>query len=125
MADQVIYDRGYRTYDGPRLGPKGARRAVYKDGVRRVLGLGRKARRRSSLGRSSSSPSSLPPFSSASIGRSATSRKASVRRSPPTAASSTSTRHLPAFHRPGRPTTPHPRPDQRSPLRLLLPPVDS
>ena len=32
MADQVIYDRGYRTYDGPRLGPKGARRAVYKDG---------------------------------------------------------------------------------------------
>ena len=46
MADQVIYDRGYRTYDGPRLGPKGARRAVYKDGVRRVLGLGRKARQK-------------------------------------------------------------------------------
>lgn len=44
MTDQVIYDRGYRTYDGPRLGPGGARRAVYKDGVRRVLGLGRKAR---------------------------------------------------------------------------------
>ncbi len=44
MADQVIYDRGYRTYDGPRLGPKGARRVVYRDGVRRVLGLGRKAR---------------------------------------------------------------------------------
>jgi ABC-2 type transport system permease protein len=42
----VIYDRGYRTYDGPRLGPKGARRAVYKDGVRRVLGLGRKARQK-------------------------------------------------------------------------------
>ena len=44
MTDQVIYDRGYRTYDGPRLGPVGARRAVFKDGVRRVLGLGRKAR---------------------------------------------------------------------------------
>jgi ABC-2 type transport system permease protein len=46
VADQVIYDRGYRTYDGPRLGPKGARRAVYKDGLRRVLGLGRKARQK-------------------------------------------------------------------------------
>jgi ABC-2 type transport system permease protein len=46
VTDQVIYDRGYRTYDGPRLGPSGARRAVYKDGVRRVLGLGRKARQK-------------------------------------------------------------------------------
>jgi ABC-2 type transport system permease protein len=46
VADQVIYDRGYRTYDGLRLGPKGARKAVYKDGVRRVLGLGRKARQK-------------------------------------------------------------------------------
>lgn len=44
MTDQIIYDRGYRTYDGERLGPPGARRAVFKDGVRRVLGLGRKAR---------------------------------------------------------------------------------
>ncbi len=44
MTDQVIFDRGYRTYDGPRLGPAGARKAVFKDGVRRVLGLGRKAR---------------------------------------------------------------------------------
>lgn len=44
MTDQVIYDRGYRTYDGPRLGPLGARRAILKDGVRRVLGLRRKAR---------------------------------------------------------------------------------
>jgi len=44
MTDQVIYDRGYRTYDGPRLGPRGSRRAVFRDGVRRVLGLGRKAR---------------------------------------------------------------------------------
>lgn len=44
MTDQVIYDRGYRTYDGERTGPAGARWAVYKDGIRRVLGLGRKAR---------------------------------------------------------------------------------
>lgn len=44
MTDQVIYDRGYRKYEGERLGPAGARRAVYKDGVRRVLGFGRKAR---------------------------------------------------------------------------------
>lgn len=44
MTDQVIYDRGYRTYQGERTGPAGARRAVYKDGVRRVLGLGRKPR---------------------------------------------------------------------------------
>ncbi len=44
MTDQVIFDRGYRTYEGPRLGPRGARKAVFKDGVRRVLGLGRKAR---------------------------------------------------------------------------------
>lgn len=44
MTDKVIYDRGYRTYDGPRLGPAGARRAVYKDGLRRSLGFGRKAR---------------------------------------------------------------------------------
>ena len=44
MTDQVIYDRGYRTYEGRRLGPAGARRAIFRDGVRRVLGLGRKAR---------------------------------------------------------------------------------
>lgn len=44
MTDQVIYDRGYRVYEGPRTGPRGARQAVYRDGIRRVLGLGRKAR---------------------------------------------------------------------------------
>ena len=44
MTDQVIYDRGYRTYEGERTGPSGARKAVYKDGIRRTLGLGRKAR---------------------------------------------------------------------------------
>ena len=46
MTDQVIYDRGYRTYEGPRTGPSGARAAVYKEGIRRVLGLGRKARQK-------------------------------------------------------------------------------
>jgi ABC-2 type transport system permease protein len=46
MTDQIIYDRGYRTYDGPRTGPAGARRAVFKEGIRRVLGLGRKARQK-------------------------------------------------------------------------------
>lgn len=44
MTDQVIFDRGYRTYDGPRTGPPGARRAVYREGLKRILGLGRKAR---------------------------------------------------------------------------------
>jgi ABC-2 type transport system permease protein len=44
LADRVIFDRGYRNYDGPRLGPAGARAAVYRDGIRRVLALGRKAR---------------------------------------------------------------------------------
>lgn len=46
MSDQVIFDRGYRSYDGPRRGTSGARRAVYKDGVRRILGLGRKAKQK-------------------------------------------------------------------------------
>jgi ABC-2 type transport system permease protein len=46
LTDQVIFDRGYRKYEGPRLGPSVARVAVYKDGIRRVLGLGRKARRK-------------------------------------------------------------------------------
>lgn len=46
MTDQVIFDRGYREYEGPRLGTSGARAAVYRDGIRRILGLGRKARRK-------------------------------------------------------------------------------
>ncbi len=46
MTDQVIFDRGYRSYEGPRRGASGARRAVYKDGLRRILGLGRKARQK-------------------------------------------------------------------------------
>ncbi|HEX7098243.1 MAG TPA: hypothetical protein VF377_03320 [Acidimicrobiia bacterium] len=46
MTDDVIYDRGYRRYEGPRLGVGGARRAVVREGIRRVLGLRRKARRK-------------------------------------------------------------------------------
>lgn len=46
MTDSVIYDRGYRQYDGPRSGLVGARRAIFKEGIRRVLGLRRKARRK-------------------------------------------------------------------------------
>lgn len=46
MTDTVIYDRGYRRYDGPRTGTVGARRAIFRDGIRRVLGLRRKARRK-------------------------------------------------------------------------------
>jgi len=45
-SEDIIYDRGYRRYDGPRLGISGARRAVIADGIRRVLGLRRKARRK-------------------------------------------------------------------------------
>lgn len=46
MTEDVIFDRGYRRYDGPRRGVGGARRAVIRDGIRRVLGLRRKARRK-------------------------------------------------------------------------------
>lgn len=46
MTENVIFDRGYRRYDGPRRGVGGARRAVIRDGIRRVLGLRRKARRK-------------------------------------------------------------------------------
>jgi len=46
MAEGVVFDLGYRPHEGERLGRSGARRALYKDGVRRVLGLRRKARRK-------------------------------------------------------------------------------
>ncbi|MPZ51536.1 MAG: hypothetical protein GEU79_02180 [Acidimicrobiia bacterium] len=46
MTDPVIIDRGYRRYDGPRLGPRSAEWAIFREGVRRVLGLGQKARRK-------------------------------------------------------------------------------
>ena len=47
MTDQgVVFDLGYKPHDGPRLGTRGAVRATFKDGVRRVLGLRRKARKK-------------------------------------------------------------------------------
>ena len=46
MADAVILDRGYRHYDGPRYGRAGAMRAIVREGIRRILGLRRKARRK-------------------------------------------------------------------------------
>ena len=42
----IILDRGYRSYHGPRTGRRGAMRAVFKEGYRRVLGLRRKAKRK-------------------------------------------------------------------------------
>jgi ABC-2 type transport system permease protein len=44
MSDAVIFDRGYRGYDGPRKGRWGAVWAVVREGVRRELGLRRKAK---------------------------------------------------------------------------------
>jgi ABC-2 type transport system permease protein len=46
MTDAIIYDRGYRAYEGDLTGRRGARRAIVRDGARRVLGLRRKARRK-------------------------------------------------------------------------------
>ncbi len=46
MAEGVVFDLGYTPHEGPRLGRAGARRALLKDGLRRVLGLRRKARRK-------------------------------------------------------------------------------
>lgn len=42
----AVYDLGYTPYDGERLGRRGARRTVFLDGMRRVLGIRRKARRK-------------------------------------------------------------------------------
>lgn len=46
MSDAVILDRGYRHYDGQRYGRRGATRAIVREGIRRILGLRRKARRK-------------------------------------------------------------------------------
>ena len=40
----TIYDIGYRHYDGPRLGRRGAVTAIVGSGLRAVFGLGRSAR---------------------------------------------------------------------------------
>lgn len=42
----VVYDLGYVPHDGPRLGRAGAIRAIVADGIRRVMGIRRKARRK-------------------------------------------------------------------------------
>jgi ABC-2 type transport system permease protein len=46
MSDAVIYDRGYRSYEGERRGRGAIRRAIARYGIRRILGLRRKARRK-------------------------------------------------------------------------------
>jgi ABC-2 type transport system permease protein len=46
MPEGVVYDLGYRPHEGERLGRAGAVRALYRDGVRRVLGMRRRARRK-------------------------------------------------------------------------------
>ena len=46
MAEGVVFDLGYRPHEGPRLGRSGARWALYRDGLRRVLGLRRRMRRK-------------------------------------------------------------------------------
>jgi ABC-2 type transport system permease protein len=43
MTDARIIDRGYRPYDGPRLGPAGAVRSLVRHTVQRVMGLHRPA----------------------------------------------------------------------------------
>lgn len=43
-AAGVVFDIGYQRYAGPREGRDRARRAVYRDGIRKALGLGRGAR---------------------------------------------------------------------------------
>ncbi len=44
--EAVIVDRGYRHFEGTRKGRRGAMSAVVRDGLRRVLGLRRKGRRK-------------------------------------------------------------------------------
>jgi len=46
MAEGVVFDLGYQPHEGERWGRAGARRALLKDGLRRVLGLRRKTRRK-------------------------------------------------------------------------------
>ncbi|MGI9586323.1 MAG: hypothetical protein ACR2N7_12115 [Acidimicrobiia bacterium] len=42
----AVYDLGYEPYDGERRGRSGARRTLFGDGLRRVMGIRRKARRK-------------------------------------------------------------------------------
>lgn len=43
-VDAEIFDRGYRSYNGPRTGVNGAIKTVITQSIRAVLGLGRSAR---------------------------------------------------------------------------------
>jgi hypothetical protein len=43
-SDGYLYDLGYQPYEGEHLGRSGARLAVFRDGMRKVLGLRRRAR---------------------------------------------------------------------------------
>jgi ABC-2 type transport system permease protein len=43
-AQGTVFDIGYQRYDGPREGRRRARIAVFKDGIRTALGLGRGGR---------------------------------------------------------------------------------
>ncbi len=42
----AVFDLGYQPHDGPRLGRRGAFLATVRDGVRRILGIRRKARKK-------------------------------------------------------------------------------
>ena len=46
MPEGVVFDLGYRPHEGERLGRAGAIRALYRDGIRRVFGIRRRARRK-------------------------------------------------------------------------------
>jgi len=46
MSEGVVFDLGYRPYEGERRGRRAAGRALFRDGLRRVLGLRRRARRK-------------------------------------------------------------------------------
>jgi len=46
MPEGAVFDLGYRPHEGERLGRGAAIRALYRDGVRRVFGIRRPARRK-------------------------------------------------------------------------------
>ena len=48
MSDRTgaVFDLGYKPYGGTRLGRAGAIKTIVKDGIRRVLGIRRKARKK-------------------------------------------------------------------------------
>jgi ABC-2 type transport system permease protein len=47
VTDQgAVFDLGYAPHEGERLGRRGATMALYRDGLRRVLGLRRRARKK-------------------------------------------------------------------------------